>query len=212
MARKPQRRRVDPATKNGRQGEGGGRQARVLSPKETDKVLTLAGYGMPESHIARMLDMDPDTLTEIKSRQPEVARALENGLPLASSQIAQTLFQKAVGYTVLRPKRDSEGKVVRDEDSGAVVEERVYMREPDLGALIWWEKTRMGYADPKQLRHADADGRQLPERPATVKVYHMPDNGRAEPVRVEQLDAVSRETPASPNGASNGASRNGHKR
>lgn len=198
MARTPQNRRV--AEKRGRQGEGGGRRPIVWGQREVDKITTLIGYGMKRAHIAVLMDVDEDTLTEIEGRQPEVARALKTGLYLAASQVSQTLYQRAIGFTVMRPKLGLDGKPMKDED-GNTVEERVYIREPDLGAIVWWEKTRMGYADPRQLRHADSEGNPLPERPAVVKVYHMPDNGRQEAVPAFDAEAERARAAKYPNGA-----------
>lgn len=200
MARKKVNRRVDPATKRGAQGEGGGRQMRVFSREETDRVVALTGYGLSQRQVAAVMRVSEDTMTEIKARQPEVARALENGVAIAAAQVGQTLYQKAMGYSVMRPKRDAQGKPMTDAE-GRIIEERVYIREPDLGAAIWWEKTRLGYADPRQLRHADAQGRPLPEMPATVRIYELPQNGRQERLPMPDL-----ETPAP---TTNGRSGNG---
>lgn len=205
MARKPQNRRV--ATKNGRQGEGGGVPPRVLTPQEVEQVTSLTGFGLTQRQIAANLRMSEGTLIEIKARQPEVAQAIENGLAVAAAQIGQTLYQRAMGYAVMRPKRNAEGRIVRDE-TGAIVEERVFIREPDLGAAIWWEKTRLGYSDVRQVRHADARGNLLPEAPAAVRVYEMPNNNRTLPV--EPLPATSGTRNGNGSGARNGANgRNG---
>jgi hypothetical protein len=186
MARTPRPRRVDPATKNGNQGDGGGREPIVFSEKQVERVQSLAGYGLPEFRIAWIMGVSPETLIEIKARQPEVDRALKDGLNIAAGQIGQSLFQKAIGFKLLREKVKPDGTIER---------ETIYKREPDLGSIVWWEKTRLGYSDVKQVRHADAQGNPLPPaQPAQVRVYAMPDNGRGiQPVDAEELRGPVRE-------------------
>jgi hypothetical protein len=74
----------------------------------------LAGLGLTEASIARIIGMAPRTLRD-KKQEDAVAAALEKGKAKAEQQVAKALFTKAKGG--------------------------------DLGAIVWWEKTRAGRTD-----------------------------------------------------------------
>ncbi len=90
-----------------------------FEPTEDDrkKVKAMAGYGLNHKEIASLIT-NPRTERHI-SRQTlenEFSRELEIGVPIANSQVAQSLYRKAIGN-----------------GSQAVT------------AAIWWTKVRMGW-------------------------------------------------------------------
>jgi hypothetical protein len=62
-------------------------------PDETSRrqVQAMAGYGVPEADIARVLDIDPKTLRKHYRSELDLAHVKAN------SAIAQSLFRKATG-------------------------------------------------------------------------------------------------------------------
>lgn len=83
-----------------------------LTDDHIRQIESLAGYGLTEAAIARVLGMSHDTFTRRKQDHERVLRALEKGKAYAESIVGQALYIKA--------------------------------KSGDLGAIIWWEKTRAG--------------------------------------------------------------------
>lgn len=72
-----------------------GRPRKEIDPLDLPKIEALAGYGLSDEKIARVLGMDADTFSKRKREGPEVLRALEKGKAMAESIIGQSLFNKA---------------------------------------------------------------------------------------------------------------------
>ncbi len=68
-----------------------GRPAHLPGPTERRQVEAMAGYGIPEADIARVLGIDPKTLR--KHYRDE----LDTGHILANAKVAESLFRKATG-------------------------------------------------------------------------------------------------------------------
>lgn len=68
-----------------------GRPAHLPSSAERRQVEAMAGYGIPEADIARVLDIDPKTLR--KHYRDE----LDTGHIIANAKVAESLFRKATG-------------------------------------------------------------------------------------------------------------------
>ena len=65
--------------------------AHIPSPALRSQVETMAGFGAPESGIARMIGTDVETLRE------HYGEALESGLVKANTKVAENLYRKATG-------------------------------------------------------------------------------------------------------------------
>jgi len=81
-------------TKNGRQGEGGGRPPREFSPAEIDTYEKLAAV-LTKKQCADFFQMSETTLREVEKRQPEVADAYKKGKSNAVASVAQSLLSMA---------------------------------------------------------------------------------------------------------------------
>ena len=68
-----------------------GRPAHLPEPSERRQVEAMAGYGVPEADIARVLGIDPKTLR--KHYRDE----LDTGHIVATAKVAESLFRKATG-------------------------------------------------------------------------------------------------------------------
>ena len=68
-----------------------GRPAHLPGPSERRQVEAMAGYGVPEADIARVLGIDPKTLR--KHYRDE----LDTGHIVANAKVAEALFRKATG-------------------------------------------------------------------------------------------------------------------
>ena len=68
-----------------------GRPAHLPEPSQRRQVEAMAGYGVPEADIARVLGIDPKTLR--KHYRDE----LDTGHIVANANVAESLFRKATG-------------------------------------------------------------------------------------------------------------------
>lgn len=93
------------------------------------------------------------------------ARELETGLLEANIAVTHALFNKAIG----RPSRIIEEKII-EQDGNVQITEKTVDRgaEPDLGAQIWWEKTRRGIREVAQLAPVDKDGNPVSDRTVII--------------------------------------------
>ena len=91
-----------------------GRPSHKPTEKERQQVETMAGFGIPELDIARVIGISMMTL---RKWYPE---ELATGAIKANSQVAQSLYQKALGN-----------------GNGAVA------------ACIFWLKVRCGWVEPR---------------------------------------------------------------
>jgi hypothetical protein len=126
-----------------------GRPKIVLAQRDRDQAEALAGYGLTETAIAYVLGFSPDTLTRLKYEDEDFSRGLEKGRALARAKVGQALFVLATGAQVALPRKagrgeraDAEGYAVDAE--GRRIMDQAYSRLPELGAIVWWEKTRGG--------------------------------------------------------------------
>jgi hypothetical protein len=68
-----------------------GRPAHAPEPFHRRQVEAMAGYGIPETDIARVLGIDPKTLRK------HYREELDTGHVLANAKVAESLFRKATG-------------------------------------------------------------------------------------------------------------------
>lgn len=68
-----------------------GRRKHKPSEQQRNLVLALAGYGVPQEQIARLVQVDPTTLRQ------RYRDELDQGAPHANAKVAQNLFKIATG-------------------------------------------------------------------------------------------------------------------
>ncbi len=68
-----------------------GRRAHLPEPSQRRQVEAMAGYGVPEADIARVLGIDPKTLRK------HYREELDTGHIKANARVAESLFRKATG-------------------------------------------------------------------------------------------------------------------
>jgi hypothetical protein len=68
-----------------------GRRAHLPGPVERRQVEAMAGYGVPETDIARVLGIDP------KALRKHYRDELDTGHIVANAKVAESLFRKATG-------------------------------------------------------------------------------------------------------------------
>ncbi len=86
----------DGRSKNGGARAGAGRPQFVPADNERKAVEAMAGYGLPQEHIAVLVREG----INLETLRTHFSRELVSGKAKANSKIAQTLFQKAAGGDV----------------------------------------------------------------------------------------------------------------
>ena len=131
------------------------------APTDADRanVRTRAGLGQPHAAIARNLQISEATL--YRYYKEELSRGVED----ANVQVSRSLFDMATGRELQ--------------------EDGTYKRvPPNIGAAIWWSKTRMRWQEPAR----EGDGTSLTvvtsgTANASTEVVHfyLPPNERDKP-------------------------------
>lgn len=74
-----------------------GRPPITPEPSDIEKIETMAGLGLTQNKMARILGWSEDTFTRRKQDDARVLRAIEEGQAKAELQVARSLYEKAVG-------------------------------------------------------------------------------------------------------------------
>lgn len=121
-----------------------GKPAREVSPKEEKigkdsklykRVYRLSLLGLTEAEIALALDVKINTLYKWKKEDPKFAKALTRGKYDADSKVAESLYRRALGFTVKETKLN-----VIDGNVEATEVDKHY--PPDVRACIAWLRVR----------------------------------------------------------------------
>jgi hypothetical protein len=136
-------------------------------PEYNFQVEKLAKLGATDKEIADFLDVNEDTIHEWKKVYPEFSESIKKGKLIADSNVAQSLYHRAIGY-------DHEDTDIRVVDKEIVQTPIIKYYPPDPTAAIFWLKNRrsrewrdkqeveqkhsggisINWSDPK-LRHTD---------------------------------------------------------
>lgn len=100
------------------------------------KFENLAASGLTLEEIARAIGIGTATLYEKKNEYPEILEAIKNGKARANAIVHNALMILIQGVKV----KDKNGVI--------------YTRPPDLGSIVWYEKSRRGMTDKLALDHS----------------------------------------------------------
>lgn len=132
--------------KNAKGNKGGGRKSAMK--KEFIKIAySMALLGATDMDLADVFEVSEQTINNWKKESVEFSLALKRGKEQADANVADRLYQRAMGF-----EHDSEEiKSVTLPDGGGSEIQRVKVRKiypPDTTAAIFWLKNRR----PKQWR------------------------------------------------------------
>jgi len=104
--------------------------------------------GAVDADLARAFRVSTSTITTWKIQYPEFLSAIRVSKPIADTNVEDSLYRRAMGYT----RTEIELKVI----NGKVVEvevERYY--PPDTTAMIFWLKNRKSssWSDKQEVQH-----------------------------------------------------------
>lgn len=151
-------------------GMEGNKNAEKYQGEKTDNTIyKLCLLGLTDVEIADILEISEATLNNWKNQYPSVLESIYKGKTIADAEVANSMYNKAVGYEV------DDVKIFQFQGSEVIVP---YIKkvEPDYQAASLWLRNRQ----PKKWRDKiDITGGQNDDgsdKPVTI--FLLPDNGR----------------------------------
>lgn len=133
---------------------GAGRPT-LYKEEYNDQVFKLCLLGATDKEIANFFDVSESTLNLWKKEHPEFSESIKRGKIQADADIAESLYNKAKGYT------REEVKIFQYEGEPVIVPYQAYYA-PDTAAINIWLKNRRGkvkddegqrWADKQEIDH-----------------------------------------------------------
>jgi hypothetical protein len=154
--------------KRGNQGDGGGQPTKykIAYNKEVYKLCLL---GATDKQIADFFGVDESTITGWKKKYPKFFTSIKEGKIKADTEIADSLFNRAKGYSHKDTKFATfEGKITD-------TKEFIKHYPPDTAAAFIWLKNRQGWSDQPKEINREIDAPNVPASQITsifIKNYH----------------------------------------
>lgn len=119
-----------------------------LTKIDLNEVYKLACFGLIESQIASVLNICQATLSNYK-KNPKFLEAIKKGKDKADSEVAKSLYKRAIGYEYEEINR-----------VGNRVKKQVM---PDVLAQIFWLKNRRPeeWRDKQDIEHSAKEGQPM---------------------------------------------------
>ena len=120
----------------------------------------LAKLGAKDADIAEVFGVSESTLNLWKTKYPEFSEALKAGKLIADAEVAESLYQRAIGY-----EHDDVDIRVVDKEIVQTPIRKYY--PPDTTAAIFWLKNRQRqqWRDKVETGVTDAEGKDVPPSP-----------------------------------------------
>jgi len=106
------------------------------SKKLISQVYELCLLGATDVELAEFFSISESTLNTWKKKYPEFLESLKTGKAVADAKVANSLYQRAIGY------QSTDTKFATHE--GLITDQREYTKHcpPDITAAIFWLKNR----------------------------------------------------------------------
>jgi hypothetical protein len=136
-----------------------------------EQATKLCRLGATDEELADFFEVNTDTIYEWQKVHPEFSEALKKGKLLADAEVADKLYQRAIGYI---------GKTTKFATYEGQISDSMEVEEhypPDTTAAIFWLKNRQRkkWRDKVETGFTDGDGNDI----AQVEIFRLPDNGRS---------------------------------
>lgn len=134
-------------------------------PTEYKEEYAELGYkfcllGATDAKLAEFFDVSEQTINAWKKKHPKFLESIKRGKQIADAEVANSLFQRAVGY--------SHPEVKIATMNGEITDEKEYTKHyaPDPTAAIFWLKNRQPdeWRDKQQLDHTSSDKSMTPQQ------------------------------------------------
>lgn len=106
-------------------------------PEYVDLAYKFCLLGATDKRLAELLEVNEDTIHEWKKTYPEFSESILRGRDIADAEIANSLYQRAKGYS--HPEVDV--KVIQNQ---VVLTDLVKHYPPDTTAASLWLRNRQG--------------------------------------------------------------------
>lgn len=142
----------------------------LFKPEYCEQVEKLCKLGAKDTEIAEFFGVCEATINNWKIKHPEFLESIKSGKTLADVNVADRLYNRAMGYS-----HESE-KIFNNE---GMITRAPYVEHypPDVTACIFWLKNRQPrkWRDKIEQGFTDSDGEDI--NPVTI--FQLPDNGRS---------------------------------
>lgn len=128
------------------------------------QVEKLCKLGATDKEIADFFEVDESTINRWKLEYPEFCESIKKGKTLADANVADRLYQRAMGYTHDAVKIFPSGGEAEDEKGNKVKGPLIVPYQehypPDTIAAIFWLKNRQKdkWRDKQEIDHRTPDG------------------------------------------------------
>lgn len=133
-------------------------QAYIPETFQLESVSLLAANNVPKKDVLKLLDISEAAFDEHFGRVFKLGK-LQKGLAVTAK-----LFDMAIGHEGLWDDKKKKW-VLRP-------------RGPDLGACIWWDKSRNGMSESNNVKHSGRVNGNLGQTVMQNVVIYIPPNGR----------------------------------
>lgn len=126
----------------------GGRPTKY-DPSFSDQAYKLCLAGFTDKDMADFFGVVESTINLWKQKHPKFSESIKKGKVVADGEVAQKLYQRAIGYQYTESKTESEkGQIVKTTQTTKTV-------VPDPTAQIFWLKNRQPdkWRDSKNIDH-----------------------------------------------------------
>jgi len=161
---------VDPSKLEALQAPPRGRAGRpnTYRPEYATQAYKLCLLGATDSELADFFEINISTIYEWKKYFPQFADAIRDGKEVADSEVAHSLYKRAVGMKVPAVKIIS---VAGPAGCGSTVEYHEYeeVLPPDVGAATKWLASRSRrWRDKQEVELTGKNGQPLPSSTVTI--------------------------------------------
>lgn len=149
-----------------------------------DQARKLCLLGATDIELAAFFGISTGTLDAWKKRHSEFLSSIKSGKDIADAEVADRLYQRALGYSHKAVK-------IMAVDKTVVREDYVEHYPPDTQAASLWLRNRQPkkWRDKQDIEHAGKDGGPI-QTETTTKVVVVPAKNVAE-VEVRSIDGES---------------------
>lgn len=133
-----------------RKGEG---RPTAYKDEYADQAYKLCLLGATDEDLAKFFEVTERTINTWKTKQPEFLQSIKRGKDIADANVADRLYQRAMGY------EHAEDKIFQYEGQPVIVPTTKFY-PPDTAAGIFWLKNRQRgkWRDKIDHEHGGEDG------------------------------------------------------
>lgn len=179
--------------KKAQPGKHAGGRPSAYKAEYCEQVEKLCRLGATDKEIADFFSVAESTINKWKKDYPEFSESLKKGKLLADANVADRLYQRAIGFAheseeikvIMGGKQKSKSDDTDSEDPGSAAGDHpnivrvpiLKQYPPDTVACIFWLKNRQKekWRDKVEQGFTNGEGEDVDP----IVIFQIPDNGRA---------------------------------